>query len=72
MSESTAGRSEGRREGRAGGRAGGVGRDGSQKTRTPHRDVGKYLHSFHKKIDGCEMSVRLKGTKIHCGTGRGP
>ena len=32
------------KEGRAGGgkdgRAGGVGRDGSQKTRTPHRDVG--------------------------------
>ena len=28
-------------EGGTGGRAGGVGRDGSQKTRTPHRDVGK-------------------------------
>ena len=39
MSEWTAGRSEGRREGRAGG----VGRDGSQKTRTPHRDVGNKI-----------------------------
>ena len=34
-------------EGRTGGRAGRVGRDGSQKTRTPHRDVGKYNSTKH-------------------------
>ena len=39
----TEGRREGGRGGREGGRDGGkdgVGRDASQKTRTPHRDVG--------------------------------
>ena len=32
---------DGGKEGGTEGRTGGVGRDGSQKTRTPHRDVGK-------------------------------
>ena len=44
---------EGRREGGRGreggteGRTGGVGRDGSQKTRTPHRDVGNEVNPLH-------------------------
>ena len=33
-------------EGGTGGWAGGVGRDGSQKTRTPHRDVGNKKSSL--------------------------
>ena len=46
-------RTEGRSEGRREARAGGVGRDGSQNTRTPHRDVGnKTLPIFlaHKHL----------------------
>ena len=40
MSDDHKSQDEGRSEGRREGRAGGVGRDGSQKTRAPHRDVG--------------------------------
>ena len=62
------GRSEGRREGRAG-RAGGVGRDGSQKTRTPHRDVGnKKEHHVHfiRSVTWCFCcSEKLLGDTHH-------
>ena len=60
MSDDHKSQDEGRSEGRREGRAGGVGRDGSQKTRTPHRDVGKKqsMRLASKRILFVEM-VRL-------------